>query len=128
MRHSLGRDLAVAGADLASDLRLHQLRGDHRGRLAQKVGCSFRQSTCRQPTSLGPAVIGTTFRPLRALFRVSALCRALYQQVEIFRARPLEGTFPYLWLDAKVVKVRDRGHVYPKALVIAYATTQVVAR
>ncbi len=32
----------------------------------------------------------------------------------------LEGEYPYLWLDAKVVKVRDRGHVYPKALVIAY--------
>ena len=53
--------------------------------------------------------------------RVSALCRALDEQVEAFRRRPLEGTFPYLWLDAKVVKVRDRGHVYPKALVVAYA-------
>ncbi len=58
--------------------------------------------------------------------RVSALCRALDEQVEIFRSRPLEDesedeSFPYLWLDAKLVKVRDRGHVYPKALVIAYA-------
>jgi len=41
--------------------------------------------------------------------------------VEAFRRRPLEGEHPYLWLDAKVVKVRDRGHVYPKALVIAYS-------
>jgi transposase-like protein len=53
--------------------------------------------------------------------RVSALCRALDEQVEVFRTRPLEGEHPYLWLDAKVVKVRDRGHVYPKALVIAYS-------
>jgi putative transposase len=53
--------------------------------------------------------------------RVSALCRALDDQVEAFRSRPLEGEHPYLWLDAKVVKVRDRGHVYPKALVIAYS-------
>lgn len=53
--------------------------------------------------------------------RVSALCRALDEQVEAFRTRPLEGEHPYLWLDAKVVKVRDRGHVYPKALVIAYS-------
>ncbi len=53
--------------------------------------------------------------------RVSALCRSLDDQVEMFRRRPLEGAHPYLWLDAKVVKVRDRGHVYPKALVIAYA-------
>jgi putative transposase len=53
--------------------------------------------------------------------RVSALCRALDDQVEAFRNRPLEGEHPYLWLDAKLVKVRDRGHVYPKALVIAYS-------
>ena len=53
--------------------------------------------------------------------RVSALCRSLDDQVKIFRRRPLEGAHPYLWLDAKIVKVRDRGHVYPKALVIAYA-------
>ena len=52
--------------------------------------------------------------------RVSALCRALDVQVDAFRNRPLEGAYPYLWLDAKIVKVRDRGHVYPKALVIAY--------
>jgi len=53
--------------------------------------------------------------------RVSALCRSLDDQVEAFRCRPLEGAHPYLWLDAKVVRVRDRGHVYPKALVIAYS-------
>ncbi len=52
--------------------------------------------------------------------RVSAICRGLDEQVAAFRERPLEGTYPYLWLDAKVLKVRDRGHVYPKALVIAY--------
>jgi putative transposase len=34
--------------------------------------------------------------------RVSVLCRALDEQVELFRGRPLEGAYPYLWLDAKV--------------------------
>ncbi len=53
--------------------------------------------------------------------RVSALCRALDEQVEAFRQRPLEGDYPYLWLDAKQLKVRDQGHVRSKALVIAYA-------
>jgi len=53
--------------------------------------------------------------------RVSALCRALDEQVEAFRQRPLEGNYPYLWLAAKQVKVRDGGHVRSKALVIAYA-------
>ncbi|MGB8877286.1 MAG: IS256 family transposase [Solirubrobacteraceae bacterium] len=53
--------------------------------------------------------------------RVSALCRALDEQVELFRQRPLEGAYPYLWLDAKQVKVRDHGRVVSKALVVAYA-------
>ena len=53
--------------------------------------------------------------------RVSALCRALDEQVEAFRSRPLEGAYPYLWVDAKQVKVRDRGRVVSKALVVAYA-------
>jgi transposase-like protein len=60
--------------------------------------------------------------------RVSALCRALDDQVAAFRQRPLEGAHPYLWLDAKVVKVRDRGHVYPKALVIAYSVHETGRR
>jgi putative transposase len=53
--------------------------------------------------------------------RVSALCRGLDEHVEAFRTRPLEGAYPYLWLDAKQVKVRDRGRVVSKAVVIAYA-------
>ncbi len=53
--------------------------------------------------------------------RVSALCRALDEQVELFRSRPLEGAYPYLWLDAKHVKVRDHGRVVSKALLVAYA-------
>jgi putative transposase len=60
--------------------------------------------------------------------RVSALCRALDEQVRAFRERPLEGAHPYLWLDAKLVKVRDRGHVYPKALVIAYCVHETGRR
>src|SRR5689334_1825865 len=53
--------------------------------------------------------------------RVSALCRALDEQVELFCGRPLEGAYPYLWLDAKQVKVRDHGRVVSKAVVVAYA-------
>ena len=60
--------------------------------------------------------------------RVSALCRALDEQVEAFRRRPLEGDYPYLWLDAKQVKVRDGGHVRSKALVIAYAVHETGRR
>ena len=52
---------------------------------------------------------------------VSRICEGLDEQVEAFRSRPLEGRYPYLWLDAKVEKVRDGGRVVSKALVLAYA-------
>jgi len=53
---------------------------------------------------------------------VSRMCAALDEQVTAFRCRPLEGRYPYLWLDAKVEKVRDPdGRVRRKALVVAYA-------
>jgi putative transposase len=51
---------------------------------------------------------------------VSRICAGLDEQVEAFRTRPLEGRYPYLWLDAKVEKVRDGGRVVRKCLVIAH--------
>jgi putative transposase len=45
----------------------------------------------------------------------------LDEQVNAFRNRPLEGDYPYLWLDAKIERVREPGGVGQKALVIAYA-------
>jgi transposase-like protein len=60
--------------------------------------------------------------------RVSAMCRGLDEQVELFRGRPLEGAYPYLWLDAKHVKVRDHGRVVSKALVVAYAVHEAGLR
>jgi putative transposase len=52
--------------------------------------------------------------------QVSRLCRGLDEQVRVFGERPLEGVYPYLWLDAKVERVREPGGVRHKALVIAY--------
>jgi putative transposase len=51
---------------------------------------------------------------------VSRLCKTLDEQVTIFRERPLEGSYPYLWLDAKAERVREPGEVRSKALVVAY--------
>jgi putative transposase len=51
---------------------------------------------------------------------VSRLCQGLDEQVRAFRERPLEGRHPYLWLDAKVERVREPGGVRHKCLVIAY--------
>jgi putative transposase len=52
---------------------------------------------------------------------VSRICALLDDQVEAFRQRPLEGRYPYLFLDAKVEKVRDGGRVVPKCVVVAHA-------
>jgi transposase-like protein len=56
--------------------------------------------------------------------QVSRLCRGLDEQVRVFCERPLEGRYPYLWLDAKVERVREPGGVRHKALVIAYGVHQ----
>jgi transposase-like protein len=47
---------------------------------------------------------------------LSRICQGIDEHVEAFRNRPLEGRYPYLWLDAKVEKVRDGGRVVRKAL------------
>jgi transposase-like protein len=60
--------------------------------------------------------------------RVSAIFRGLDERVQAFRERPLEGAYPYLWLDAKFVKVRDHGRVVSKALVVAYAVHETGVR
>ena len=51
--------------------------------------------------------------------QVSRLCAELDAEVERFRTRPLTAAYPYLWLDATFVKVRDGGRVVSQAVVIA---------
>lgn len=53
--------------------------------------------------------------------RVSRINKTLDEQVSAFLNRPLEGSYPYLWFDAKIEKVRGKDQqVHRKALVIAY--------
>ncbi len=59
---------------------------------------------------------------------VSRICGALDEHVEAFRTRPLEGRYPYVFLDAKVEKVRDGGRVVNKALVIAHGVHETGRR
>lgn len=51
--------------------------------------------------------------------QVSRLCQDLDAGVEQFRSRRLEGSYPYVWLDATFVKVRSQGRVVSMAVVIA---------
>lgn len=52
---------------------------------------------------------------------VSRICQGLDEQVEAFRQRPLTRRYPYLWLDATHLKVREGGRVTSNAVVVAYA-------
>lgn len=55
---------------------------------------------------------------------VSRICQTLDEQVEAFRKRPLTKVYPYLWLDAKYLKVRENGRVVSNALVVAYGVNE----
>jgi len=50
---------------------------------------------------------------------VSRVCEDLDSVVSAFRNRPLEAAYPYLWLDATYLKVRENGRVLSMAMVVA---------
>jgi putative transposase len=56
--------------------------------------------------------------------QVSRLCAELDGEVERFRTRRLDGPYPYVWLDATFVKVRQEGRVVSQAVVIAIGVRQ----
>src|SRR3954454_4747242 len=59
---------------------------------------------------------------------VSRIAGLLDEQVQAFRERPLEGRYPYLFVDAKVEKVRAGGRVARKCVVIAHAVHETGRR
>lgn len=53
--------------------------------------------------------------------QVSRLCEEIDERVDAFLERPIEGDWPYLWIDATYVKVREAGRIVPVAVIIAVA-------
>lgn len=53
--------------------------------------------------------------------QVSRLCAEIDERVNAFLNRPLEGAWPYLWLDATYVKVREGGRIISRAVIVAVA-------
>src|ERR1700709_1864451 len=53
--------------------------------------------------------------------QVSRLCQEIDERVGAFLDRPIEGEWPYLWLDATYVKVRQAGRIVSVAATIAVA-------
>ena len=52
---------------------------------------------------------------------VSKLCKDIDERVDDFLNRPLSGEWPYLWLDATYLKVRQGGRIVSVAAIIAVA-------
>src|SRR5262252_1265034 len=55
--------------------------------------------------------------------QVSKLCRDIDERVNPFLDRPIDGEWPYLWLDVTYLKVRDGGRIVSVAAIIAVAVT-----
>ncbi len=55
--------------------------------------------------------------------QVSRLCTEIDERVQAFLNRPIEGDWPYLWIDATYVKVREVGRTVSVAAIIAVAVS-----
>jgi len=53
--------------------------------------------------------------------QVSRLCAEIDDKITAFLNRPLEGDWPYLWLDATYLKVRENGRIISVAVIVADA-------
>src|SRR5438270_6490738 len=51
--------------------------------------------------------------------QVSRLCGEIDERVQVFLSRPIEGDWPYVWLDATYVKVRRDHHIVSVAVIVA---------
>ena len=51
--------------------------------------------------------------------QVSRLCEEIDERVKAFLDRPIEGDWPYLWIDATYLKVRQAGRIVSVAVIVA---------
>ncbi len=51
--------------------------------------------------------------------QVSRLCEEIDERVNAFLSRPIEGEWPYLWIDATYLKTREAGRIVSSAVILA---------
>ncbi len=51
--------------------------------------------------------------------QVSRLCAEIDEKAKAFLSRPIEGDWPYLWIDATYVRVRESGRIVSVAVIVA---------
>jgi transposase-like protein len=77
-------------------------------------------------------VHGVSTRPVEELVKamgmtgisksqISRWCAETDDKVTAFLERPLEGDWPYLWLDATYLKTRENGRIVSVAVIVAVA-------
>ena len=59
---------------------------------------------------------------------VSRICKGLDEVVKEFRNRPLDKQYPYVWLDALYLKVRQNHRIISQAMVIAIGVNELGER
>lgn len=78
--------------------------------------CSFKHSLRKRPLNdLVPAMGGSGI----SRSQVSRLCEEIDKRVHAFLDRPIEGDWPYLWIDATYVKTRQAGRIVSLAVIVA---------
>ena len=60
--------------------------------------------------------------------QVSRLVAEIDERVNAFLARPIEGEWPYLWIDATYLKVREGGRIVSTAAIIAVGVNSSPSR
>src|SRR5205814_2243551 len=55
--------------------------------------------------------------------QVSRLCGEIDERVQTFLSRPIEGEWPYVWLDATYVKARHDHHIVSVVVIVAVGVT-----
>ena len=58
---------------------------------------------------------------------VSRICQEIDGRVNAFLDRPIEGEWPYLWIDATYVQVRGQGRIVSTAVIIATGVNTAAA-
>ena len=78
-----------------------------------------RRARSTSPACAGPGPVKAMGMSGISKSQVSRLCEEIDGKVKAFLERPLEGDWPYLWIDATYLKVRRGGRIVSVAVIIA---------
>jgi hypothetical protein len=96
-------------------------RGNTRGQPAGSRDRPAHELSRRDPgDEAGRRAVALRPAPARPLAERPG-CKEIDERVNAFLDRPLEGEWPYLWLDATYLKVREGGRIVSVAAIIAVA-------